>query len=374
MDFAFTQEQDALRELARSILEDKVTHDKLKALEAEGQWLHRGAWSELAKASLLGVALPEKHGGSGLGLIELCLVLEQVGRTVAPVPVLASLALGALPVDKFGSAAQQRKLLPGVASGEVILTAALSEPGNDDPTTPTTVARRDGGMWRLDGEKTCVPAADIATAVIVPARTTDGVGLFLVDPQGSGATVARQILTNREPHAQLTLSGVAAEPIGDPSANGESVRWLWERALAAYCAVQVGVCDRALRMTAEYTIGRLQFDKPIASFQAVHQRAADAYIDLEAMRLSTWEAVYRLSEGLPATDAVVIAKFWAAEGGQHVAVASQHLHGGIGVDVDYPLHRYFVWAKHIELMLGGAAPQLARLGRGLAADPAFAAT
>jgi hypothetical protein len=374
MDFAFTQEQEALRELARSILEDHVTHDRLKALEADGQWLDRGTWNELAKASLLGVALPEKHGGSGLGLVELCLVLEQIGRTVAPVPVLASLALGALPVEKFGSAAQQRRLLPGVVSGEVILTAALTESGNDDPTNPITVARRDGAMWRLDGEKTCVPAADVATGVLVPARTDGGVGLFLVDPQSSGVTVARQILTNREPHAQLTLNGVAAEPIGDPATSGEVVRWLWERALAAYCAVQVGVCDRALRMTAEYTIGRHQFDKPIASFQAVHQRAADAYIDLEAMRLSTWEAVYRLSEGLPATDAVVIAKFWAAEGGQHVAVASQHLHGGIGVDVDYPLHRYFMWAKHIELMLGGAAPQLARLGKVLAADPAFATT
>jgi hypothetical protein len=375
MDFAFTPEQESLRELARTILEDHVTHDRLKVLEADGQWPDRATWRELAKASLLGVALPEEYGGSGLGLIELCLLLEQVGRTVAPVPVLPSLVLGALPVLQFGSKAQHRKLLPGVVSGEVILTAALTETGNDDPTAPITVARRDSGMWRLDGQKTCVPAADIATGILVPARTGErSVGLFLVDSHRSGVTVARQLLTNREPHAQLTLEGVAAEPVGDPTAGQQTVRWLWERALAAYCAVQVGVCDRALRMTAEYTIGRQQFDKPIASFQAVHQRAADAYIDLEAMRLSTWEAVYRLSEGLPASDAVVIAKFWAAEGGQHVAVASQHLHGGIGVDVDYPLHRYFTWAKHIELMLGGAAPQLARLGATMAANTAFAAT
>jgi alkylation response protein AidB-like acyl-CoA dehydrogenase len=120
-------------------------------------------------------------------------------------------------------------------------------------------------------------------------------------------------------------------------------------------------------MTAEYTTGRQQFGVPIASFQAVHQRAADAYIDLEAMRLATWEAIYRLSEGLPAEDQVTIAKFWAAEGGQHVAVAAQHLHGGIGVDVDYPLHRYFMWAKHIELMLGSATEQLAHLGARMAA-------
>jgi alkylation response protein AidB-like acyl-CoA dehydrogenase len=115
-------------------------------------------------------------------------------------------------------------------------------------------------------------------------------------------------------------------------------------------------------MTAEYTTGREQFNRPIATFQAVQQRAADAYIDLEAIRLTTWQALYLLGEGLPAEDEVTIAKFWAAEGGQHVAVAAQHLHGGIGVDVDYPLHRYFTWSKHIELMLGSAPHQLARLG------------
>jgi alkylation response protein AidB-like acyl-CoA dehydrogenase len=168
----------------------------------------------------------------------------------------------------------------------------------------------------------------------------------------------------------LVLDGVMVgegDTLASPGADGAgAVAWLHERALAAYCAVQVGVCERALRMTATYTTERKQFDRAIASFQAVQQRAADAFIDLEAMRLSMQEALYLLERQASAEQAVTIAKFWAAEGGQHVAVAAQHLHGGIGVDVDYPLHRYFLWAKHIELTLGGATEQLARLGATLA--------
>jgi hypothetical protein len=370
MDFAFTPEQEALRELARSILSDHVTHDRLKGLAAAGEWLDRTAWQKLAEAKVLGVAVPEEYGGSGLGLTELGVLLEEIGRAVAPVPVLPSLVLGALPLAEFGSAAQKRRLLPGVAAGDVVLTAALVELGADDAAHPATSARRDGTAWRLDGVKACVPAADLATRILVPARTADrAIALFFVDPGASGVLLERQVLTHTEPHARVTLSGArvpADDVLGDPTAGGAALRWLLDRAVVAYCALQVGVCDRALRMAAEYTTHREQFGRPIASFQAVHQRAADAYIDLEALRLSTWEAIYRLAAGLPAEEAVMIAKFWAADGGQRVAVAAQHLHGGIGVDVDYPLHRYFMWAKHLELVLGSAPEQLARLGTRIA--------
>ena len=142
-----------------------------------------------------------------------------------------------------------------------------------------------------------------------------------------------------------------------------------ERATAALSAIAMGVCERALRMTAAYTSERRQFDRPIATFQAVGQRAAEAYIDTEAVRLTGWHAIWRLSEELPAVEEVAVAKFWAAEGGQRVVHAAQHLHGGMGVDRDYPLHRYFLWAKVIELTLGGSAPQLRKLGRRLADQP-----
>ncbi len=370
MNFSFTAEQEALRDLARQIFTDHVTHERLKSLEAINEWTHKQAWDELAKANLLGVAIPEAYGGSGLGLVELGLLLEEVGRSVAPVPALASLALAALPVAQFGSDAQKKAWLPGIASGTKILTAALIDADSDDPLHPTTTAKREGTSWRLSGIKINVPAADVAERILVPARTANGVGIFVLDPHASGVKLEKQILTNREPHGYLTLDGAvvaASEMLGDEKSGAQILRWMYERAVAAYCAVQVGVCDRALRMTAEYTIGRQQFGVSIASFQAVHTRAADAYIDLEVMRLATYEAVYRLANDIPASESVTIAKFWAAEGGQHVVVAAQHLHGGIGVDVDYPLHRYFLWSKHIELTLGAAPQQLARLGAVLAA-------
>jgi alkylation response protein AidB-like acyl-CoA dehydrogenase len=362
MDFTLTPEQEALRDLARQILETELTVERLRAAEAGPDWFDRGAWEALARARLLGTAIGEEHGGSGLGMVELGLVLEQVGWTVAPVPVLPTLVLGALPVEAFGTAAQRARWLPAVVIGDAILTAALAEPDTDDPARPATTAVRDGSAWRLDGTKTCVPAAHLAERIVVAARTgTDGARLFLVDPHGAGVTMARQVATNREPQGHLTLAGAAGEAIGD----GGDVPWLVERALVGLCAVQTGVVARALRMTAEYTIGREQFGRPLASFQAVHQRAADAAIDVEAIRLTCSQAAWRLATGRPAATEVAIAKFWAAEAGHRVTYAAQHLHGGIGVDVDYPLHRYYLWAKQIELTLGSATRQLVRLGAAL---------
>jgi alkylation response protein AidB-like acyl-CoA dehydrogenase len=372
MDFAFTEEQEAVRDLARQILEGRSTHERLKELEAADEEIDRRTWAELASANLLGIAVPERHGGSGLGFLELCLLLEAVGRTVARVPVLPTLVMGALPLAELGTEAQRSRWLPPVVAGDAVLSAALVEVGAD-PQRPTTTARRDGEGWRLDGVKVCVPAGLSADAVLVPAATAeDAVGVFVVEPSTEGVSRARQDTTTGIPEARLELDGARvgeADVLGDPGAGSSIVAWLLERTTAALCATAVGVCETALRMTAEYTKTREQFDKVIATFQAVGQRAADAYIDTEAVRLTAWQAAWRLSEGLPAAAEVAVAKFWAAEGGQRVVHAAQHLHGGIGVDRDYPLHRYFLWAKHLELTLGGATPSLLRLGSILAAEP-----
>lgn len=373
MDFAFREEQEQLRNLARQILEAHTTRERLREVEASPERFDRDLWKELGRAHLLGVALPEDVGGSGFGIVELCLLLEEVGRAVAPVPVLATLVLGALPVDRFGSAEQRRRILAPVAAGEAVLSAALDERQVEDPTAASVAARRDGGAWRLDGVAGAVPAAHLAARVLVPAATGDGVvGVFLVDPRGGGAEVARQESTSGEPLARLALSGAAVAPedvLGDPRAGAEVVRWTVERALVGLCAIQVGLAERALRMTADYTAGRVQFGRPLGTFQAVQQRLADAYIDVEAMRWTTWRAAWRLAEGLSTEEEVAVAKFWAADGGQRVLAAAQHLHGGVGVDVDYPLHRYTLWSKQVELALGGASRHLWRLGALIAGRP-----
>jgi alkylation response protein AidB-like acyl-CoA dehydrogenase len=373
MDFGLTEEQEATRDLARQILSDRSTHERLKEIEAGGDGFDRDTWAELAKAGLLGIALPEDAGGSGLGFVALCQLLEEIGRTVSPVPVLPTVVLGALPIATFGTDAQRQQHLPGVVEGDTVLTAALVETGTDS-LHPTTTARPDADGWRVDGVKTLVPAGLIAGRILVPAAAGDdgAIVVLIVDPNANGVTRERQDTTSGIPQARMELDGVqvdAGDVLGDAESGAAIVDWMVERANAAMCAVATGVCEQALQMTAEYTKTREQFERPIATFQAVGQRAADAYIDTEAIRLTALQAAWRLEEGLPAAAEVAVAKFWAADGGQRVVHAAQHLHGGIGVDRDYPLHRYFLWAKELELTLGGATPQLLTLGAILAAEP-----
>lgn len=365
MDFSFSEEQQAVSDLAKQVLEGTVNPDRLKEMRASGEHLDRKAWQELANAGLIGIALPEQYGGSDQGFLAATLVLEQIGRTVAPVPYYASAVLGALPIARFGSDAQKQELLPPAISGDLILSGAYAEIGSQ-PEDPYTTASRSGDGWTLTGQKDFVAAGLDAGRIVVSARTDDGVGLFLLDPTSSGVTVTRQDVTNEIPEARLELAGAPAELL---VLGADALTWTLERATAALCAIGIGVFDTEVKMTAEYTSTRKQFDKPIASFQAVGQRAADAYIDAEAVRLTAWQAAWRLENDLPAAAEVAAAKFWVAEGGQRVAAAAQHLHGGIGVDRDYPLHRYYLWAKWLQLNLGGANQQLLKLGRILADEP-----
>jgi alkylation response protein AidB-like acyl-CoA dehydrogenase len=372
MDFAFTQEQEALRELAHKILADHVTQDRLRIVESGTEWFDREVWGALAQANLIGLGFSEEYGGSGLSLFEVALVLEQIGRHVAPIPYLATVVMGGMPVERFGNDEQRHRLLLPVSVGEAVLTAALIEPAGDDVMLPATTAKKDGTRWRLDGIKVFVPAAHVAERIVVPATTGPAkVGLFLVDPHGKGVDLQRQKATSGERMTRLVLTGAVVEEgdvLGDPVGGRDMLAWTVERTLAGLCATELGVAAEALRMTAEYTSKREQFGKPIGSFQAVGQRAADAFIDVEAIRLTALQAAWLLARDLPATEEVRIAKFWAAEGGHRVTYAAQHLHGGIGVDVDYPLHRYYTWSKQIELTLGSAHPQLAKLGAIMAAQ------
>ncbi len=374
MDFTLSDDQAALRDLAARILSERSTPERVREVEADpsGDWFDRDLWAELAKADLLGLCLPEAHGGGGYGLFELALVLEQVGRNVAPVPAYATLALGALPLAEFGTDEQQAAWLPGVAAGDVVLTAALSEGGDGlPPAVPATEAVADGDGWRISGTKVLVPSAHLAQRVLVPARTGDGSStVFLVDPAAPGVTAERNRSVNLEPLTTLTFDGVAvteADAVGGVDGGAAVTRWIADRGVAALCALQAGVCEAALRTTATYTSEREQFGSPIATFQAVAHRAADAYIDTEAIRLTAHQAAWRLANGMAADEQLAIAKFWAADGAHRVTHAAQHLHGGIGVDVDYPVHRTFRWARHLELSLGGGTTHLRRLGALLAA-------
>jgi alkylation response protein AidB-like acyl-CoA dehydrogenase len=361
MDFSYSEDQQALRELARKILEERATHDRLKEVKKTPERVDLELWRELAKSNLLGVAIPEAFGGNGTGLPELVILLEEIGRAVAPLPVLATLVEGALPIASFGSEAQKARWLPAVVAGDAILTAALADgPG------ATVTAKKDGAAYKLSGRRPLVHAAHLAACILVPAKLGGRDALFLVDPQAAGVSLERAETTDEQIRPHLTLANAPAEALGDVARGAEALAFARERALLGLCAMQVGVAERALQITARYVTERKQFDRPVGAFQAVHTRAADAYVDLQAMRLTTWRVLHLFEQGEDATDELAIAKYWASEGGARITYAAQHLHGGIGVDVDYPVHRYYLWARQIGLHLGTGTAQLAKLGERLA--------
>jgi alkylation response protein AidB-like acyl-CoA dehydrogenase len=373
VDFSTTEDQQALVGLAAQILSERATPKRLAELEQAGDWYDADLWQRLAEAGVAGAALSEDVGGGGMGFTELALVLEQVGAHVAPVPLLETVLCAALPIDVFGTPEQRSRDLPDVSAGRTLLTAALTESGRDDPLRPLTTATPDGDGFRISGLKTAVPLASLARRILIPATDADGRSvLVLVEPTAAGVTLRPQTATSGQPQAEVELADVAvpaADVLAGPDRGDEVLGWLLDRTLTGLAATALGVSGRALTMSAQYTTGREQFGRAVATFQAVGHRLADAYIDVEAMRLTTLQAVWLLDSGLPARDEATIAKWWACEGGHRVAHAAQHVHGGVGVDVEYPLSRYFRWSKQLELTLGGATAQLLRLGAALAAEP-----
>ncbi|WP_208029104.1 acyl-CoA dehydrogenase family protein [Rhabdothermincola sediminis] len=372
MDFSLTDEQTTLVELADQILGDRCTLERLKEVGAGERRTDVELWRELARADLVGAALPADVGGGGFGFLEACLLLEQVGRHVAPVPYWATVVLGGLTIAEHGAGALRQELLAGAVAGEVILSAALQEE-LADPRSPATIARPEGAGWRLNGEKILVPSAPDAAVIVVPARADAGVGLFLVEPGSSGVSLVAEETMGQWPLYRLVFEGVAVEPervLVTPGGEGQrALERLVDLATVGLCAISAGVCERGLRITAEYASERKQFDRPIATFQAVGQRLADAFIDTEAVRLTMLNAASLLDAGLPASKEVATAKFWASDGASRVAHALLHVHGGISIDVDYPIHRYFLWAKQIENDLGASTVQLQRLGDLIATEP-----
>lgn len=310
MNWDLSDEQQAIRDAAAQVLGGD-----------------RATWGELAKADLLGLCLPEAYGGSGHGIFELGLILEEQGRAGVHLPILPTVVT-AMAIAEFGSEEEKQKWLPGVVRGDTVLTAVLDE------------------------QLPYAPYAEQADAVFVGGQLM----------AASALTIEQLQTTSGEPQGLVAVGGHGY--FGSP--DDRISPWLTERWMAGLCMLQAGLCDKALELTAEYTTGREQFGKPVATFQAVAQRAADAYIDSEGVRLSAYHAAWRLAEGLPAANEVAVAKFWAADGGTRVMLAAQHLHGGIGVDTDYPLHTFTTWTKQIELTLGSATPSLVRLGKAIA--------
>jgi alkylation response protein AidB-like acyl-CoA dehydrogenase len=373
MEFSLSEDQQSLRELAAQVLSDGSTDETLRAFAADQRRYDEGLWGILAEAGLLGAGIDAAYGGSGFGLFELGLILEEQGRTLAPLPLLETLVLGAMPIQKFGNDAQKARWLPAIVRGETILAAAIDETRGIDPARPMPQAARDGGGWRLNGTKLAVPYGAEADLWLVPATTGAAPVLFLVDPRAPGTEIMPQQSSSGQPQAQLRFADCRLgddDVLGGVEQGEEVIGWTIQQAQVGLSAFQLGVAAEALRRTTLYTKERVQFGRPIGSMQAVQQRVADAFIDVEAMRSTYLQAAWVLSRNETAMAEVATAKYWAAIGGHRVVHAAQHLHGGMGADISYPIHRYFLAATRVALALGGAQPMLALIGSEIAAGKA----
>jgi alkylation response protein AidB-like acyl-CoA dehydrogenase len=327
----------------------------------------------------LGIGWPTEYGGQGRSAIEQFVFFDESMRARAPVPMLTINTVGPTIMNR-GTEAQKDFFLPKILAGEIHFCIGYSEAdAGTDLASLTTRADPDGDDFIINGQKLWTSLASDADYCWLAVRTDqeaakhDGLSMFLVDRGAQGVVLEALVTTSRMPESMMTLEGVAVAPdaiLGQPGQGDEIVAFIDLRANAALCNLALGVCEAALEMTAEYSKTRKQFDQPIAMFQAVSHREADAYIDTQSVRLTALEVAWLISVGRDAQQEVAIAKHFASDAGYRVTFSAQHIHGGIGVDREYPVHRYYVYARHLELMLGGSTHHLRRLGKLIAEEAA----
>jgi len=371
MDFTISEEVRSAQQLAQQILGDYTAVEKLKIIEKQEERFDTGLWQALADAGLLGLDISENHGGTELGFFSLTTLCEEVGRTVAPVPVIPVLVSAAGTLRRFGGDAQKDQWLTGIASGATLVSAALGEYNNDDPTAPQCTAQKKEGGYSISGTKICVSLARSAARILLSARMGEELVVALVDPRAAGVTLNAQIVTTGETQYELVMNKVQVPAADIVAVGGEALaamQWAHQATRTALAAMALGVCDKMMRITGQYTSERQQFGRAIATFQAVSHRVADCYIDVECLRLVTQQAAALIDQGRPAEDAVLMAKIWCGNVTHRVSQASQHCHGGTGVDRDYPLYRYCELARQIELTAGSSAQLTGELGQAICAE------
>lgn len=372
MNFNYSEDQLAIKEVADRMFRDLCSDDVIKEHFKTAQPFHAELWQQLANAGLLATALPAEFGGSEMGMTELCIVLEAQGRSVAPVPVIESIVACALPVAQFGGDGLKKSLLPAVASGEKILASVRPYSGLQALPPLSATTAKDG--WILNGVSALCLYAPLANGFLVQASLGNGSQwIGYCDASSKGISISAQKAGSGESAGQIHFDNVDVRN-GNVIAVGDEadalLEWQSQRVYTALAAQQVGILREGTQRAATYTNERKQFNRSLSSFQAVAQQAADGYMAVEALQGVVWRALDDLdnSNNLSALSSRV-AKFWLCESGHKAAHIFLHLHGGIGQDLDYPLHRFFTWAKKNELVFGNAQQHSAALGKLIAAQP-----
>lgn len=373
MDFTLEETQQAVARLAAEVLDQQgrpsAPHANAAVSPAGfGDGYDAALWKELGRAGLLSLALPAGLGGDGLGVMDVAVLLTEVGRRPASVPALATLALGVLPAVRWGDRDLQQTLLAGVAAGDTVLTAAVREPSDVMPQVPATTATladgsAPGSPGTVSGVKIGVPYAAAADWILVPVSLASGVRrVVIVERSAGGVSLQRTPSATGEPEYTLRLDEAPVSGVLGAAAGGRVVTDLYQLAVAGACCLADGALAAALALTTAHVASRHQFGRPLAAFQAVAQQIADVYISSRTLHLATLSACWRMQAGLEAGDDLDVAAYWLAAEAPAALRTCHHLHGGIGMDVSYPLHRYSSLVRDLARFVGGTEYRLDQLG------------
>ena len=364
MNLSLSEEQEMIKTSARDFLTDKLPKASVKEMEESEHGYSPELWQEMAGLGWMGLAFPEKYGGADMSFLDLAILLEETGRACLPGPLFSTVVLGGLPILDVGNEAQKQEYLPRIASGEIIFTLALTEPSAKyDAAAIAVKAAADGDDYTLDGTKLFVPNADIADYMLVVARTNeqaqpeDGISIFIVDTKSLGIStdVLKTMANDRLCEVVFNQAKVPGKNVlGQLNQGWSEVQRIIERAAVAKCCEMIGGMQQVLEMTVDYAKERKQFGRPIGSFQIIQHYCADMLSDVEGARLSAHQAAWMVSEGLPCTEQVAIAKAWAGQASQRVMALAHQVHGAIGVTLDHDLHYYTRRAKAAEATFGDA--------------------
>jgi len=361
MKLTLSEEQEMLRKTARDFLNDKCSKRFVKQMEESESGYSRDLWQEMAELGWMGLAFPGKYGGGDMSFLDLAVLLEEMGRACLSGPLFATVILGGLSILDIGSEAQKQEYLPKLIRGERVFTLALTEPGyhNYDASSVTVEAIRDDGNYVISGTKLFVPDAHIADYLLCVAKTKprSGITIFLVDARNPRIKYTALKTMAGDKLCEVVFGQVpvpAANILGRLNQGRSAVQRIMQRAAVGKCCEMVGNMERVLEMTVDYTKERKQFDRPIGSFQVIQHYCADMATDVDSARFSTYQAAWMLSEGLPCTKEVAVAKAWVGQASQRVFALAHQIHGAIGVTVEHDLHYYTRRAKAAELAFGDA--------------------
>jgi alkylation response protein AidB-like acyl-CoA dehydrogenase len=364
MDLSFSEEQEMLWKSARDFLANKCPKTLVRQMEEDEKGYVPELWKEMADLGWTGLPFPEKYGGGGFTFLDLVILLEEMGRACLPGPFLSTVVLGGLPVAKWGTEQQKQNILPKICKGEAILTLALTEPSARYEATSVQVkAKPEGDHYVISGTKLFVHDAHIANYVIIAARTADsanpedGITLFIVDGKSPGITTYLLRTIAGDKQCELTLNKVKvpkANILGQPNQGWGIVKEVMQWAALAKAAEMMGGAQQVLEMTVQYAKDRVQFDRPIGSFQVIQHYLADMSIDVDSSRVSLHKAAWMLSEGISCTKEISVIKGWLSEAYRRVTAQAHQIHGAIGFTKDHDLELYFRRAKAAELFFGDA--------------------